>query len=114
MILQCVLVDRKIFPTHDDAKLGRERSFHNLPAACSEKISQGLVWHQHSLKISFGLHEHTVMPHFDVQISNPNEMQLFDSLMLGFSAANIIAENSVLFNSNIFYESIKAKLKQLL
>jgi len=45
MILQCVLVGQKIFPTRDDAKLG-------------------LVWHHHSLKISFGLREHTVMPYF--------------------------------------------------
>ena len=25
---------------------------------------RGLVWHHHSLKISFGLREHTVMPHY--------------------------------------------------
>ena len=31
--------------------------------ACSEKIFRGLVWHHHSLKIAFGLREHTVMPH---------------------------------------------------
>ena len=64
MILQCVLVGQKIFPIRDDAKLGRERSFRNSPAARSEKIFRGLVWHHHSLKISFGLREHTVMPHY--------------------------------------------------
>ena len=37
MILQCVLVVQKIFPTRYDAKLGRERSFQNSPAARSEK-----------------------------------------------------------------------------
>ena len=64
MILQCVLVGQKIFPTRDDVKLDREKSFRNSPAACSEKIFRGLVWHHRSLKISFGLHEHTVMmPH---------------------------------------------------
>ena len=64
MILQCVIVGQKIFPTRDDAKLGRERSLQNSPAARSEKIFRGLVLHHHSLKISFGLHEHTEMPQF--------------------------------------------------
>ena len=63
MILKCVLVGQKIFSARDDVKLGRERSFQNSPAARSEKIFRGLVWHHHLLKISFGLCEHTVIPH---------------------------------------------------
>ena len=34
------------------------------PAARSEKIFCGLVWHHHSLKIYFVLRKHTVMPQF--------------------------------------------------
>ena len=33
------------------------------PAARSEKIFRGLLWHHHSMKISCGLCEHTLMPH---------------------------------------------------
>ena len=62
--VQCVLVGQKIFPTRDDAKLGSEISFRNSPVAPSEEIFRGLVWHHHLLKISFGLHKHTVMPHY--------------------------------------------------
>ena len=39
----------------------RERSFLNSPAACTEKILRGRVWHYHELEISFGRQEHAVI-----------------------------------------------------
>ena len=41
-------------------------SFHGFlnNVARSGKIFRGLNWHHHSLKIYFGLREHTVMPHY--------------------------------------------------
>ena len=50
-----------------------------MQAARSEKIFRGLVWHHHSLKISFGLREHTVMPHYTREIiasMNPKRLIL--------------------------------------
>jgi len=94
MILQCVLVGRKIFQTRDDAKLGRERSFRNSPAARSEKIFRGLVWDHHSLKISFGLREHTVMPHFTNE-TKPSKGKINCPRAQGVSASYFFGPNKV-------------------
>ena len=58
-----ILLPKKIFPNRDDAKLVEERSLENSPAAVarSEKIFLGFVIHHYSLKIYFGLPDHTVM-----------------------------------------------------
>ena len=45
MILQCVLVGQKIFPTRDDAKLGRERSIWNSPTATPRTHSNATLFY---------------------------------------------------------------------
>ena len=103
MILQCGHVVRKIFPTHDYARHVQETSFLNELKRWNLKTSY-IIYHYHSLKIHFGLRDHTVMPnHFSMylQIKGPfvANTVFFSSILKRVQVVIVIKRVNLQYNS---------------